>query len=249
MKITILGSGTFVPFAKRTCSSHLLEDNKNKIMFDFGSGTINYLTKLGIKLYGLNHIFISHMHADHSSDLSHFILFILDAPDKNKLKEKYFIYGPEGINRDIENMLKAFHLDDHKNLNRLKIIELNKEIKIGSFRISPFLVSHDIMALAYRIEYFQKALCYSGDSSYCEGLKEACMNTDLAIIEATFPKHCNLRNHLSGEELGKLAQETKIKKLIVTHVADTYLPQVKKDIKKNYKGKIIIAKDLMRFKI
>ena len=58
-----------------------------------------------------------------------------------------------------------------------------------------------------------------------------------------------MKGHINGEELGKLAQETKIKKLIVTHVANTYLHQVKKDIRKNYKEKVIIAKDLMKIKI
>lgn len=250
MKLTILGSGTFVPELKRTCSSYLIESGNKKIIFDFGMGTIRNLLKLKINLYDIDKIFISHMHTDHSTELASFIQFIIDAPNKKKLKEKYFIYGPKEIEKNIQNMLKTFHIEKHKNLNRIGVEEVNDAVRIGDIKIKAFKVKHGkINSFSYRIKSGTKSICYSGDSSYCEGLKESCKDVDLAIIEATGPEELEMKNHLNGKELGKLAQESKIKKLIVTHVANTYLSQVKKDIKKNYRGEVSIAKDLMEVKI
>ncbi|MCK4552773.1 ribonuclease Z [Candidatus Pacearchaeota archaeon] len=250
VKLTILGSGTFVPELKRTCSSYLIENDNEKIVFDFGRGAIRNLLKLKINLYEINQIFISHMHTDHSTELASFIQFILDAPEKKNLKKEYFIYGPIGIKRDMQNMLKTFHIEKHKNLHRIKVNEIKDNLKIGCFKIKAFKVKHGkINSLSYRIEIKNKSLCYSGDSSYCEGLKHACKNVDLAIIESTAPKTWNLKNHLTGKEAGKIALESNVKNLIITHVANAYLSKVKKDVKKNYKGKVIIAKDLRRIKI
>ncbi len=255
MKITILGSGTFVPELKRTCSSYLLEKDNKKIVFDFGRGTIRNLLKLKINLYDIDKIFISHMHTDHSTELASFIQFIIDAPEKQKLKDEYTIYGPRGIQKDIQNMFKTFHIEKHKHISRIKIKEIKKALKIGPLKIKSFEAKHNnyntpsLSCLGYNIFSGKKKLCYSGDGSYCESLKEACKNADLAIVEATGPKEWNLKGHISGEDLGKLAQETKIKKLVVTHIANTYLPRVKKDIRMNYNGKMIMAKDLMEFRL
>jgi ribonuclease BN (tRNA processing enzyme) len=252
MELIILGSGTFVLEKNRKCSSYLLKDGKNKILFDFGQGTSHQLAKLEIDYYEIKNIFISHMHADHSSELVPFALFILYAPDKKKLKLPYTIYGPRGIKKDFQNLLKTFHLEKSKNLNRIKIKELcNDSVKVGKLLIKSFEVEHEknMNCLSYKIINKKKSICYSGDSSYCKGLKESCMDVDLAILESTAPKSWKLESHMNGEDAGKLAEQCNVKKTILTHVAKEYLFQVKKDVKKNYKGITLIAKDLMRVKL
>ncbi len=125
MKLTILGSGTFVHQLNRNNPSYLLENKEKKILFDFGRGCINQLLKLDKNLHEIDAIFISHMHADHSSELASFFLFILDSPNKSEIKKEYFIYGPSGIEKDLNNILKAFHLNKKKNVNRIIINELS----------------------------------------------------------------------------------------------------------------------------
>ncbi len=253
VNLTILGSGTFVPFKNRTCPSHLIDDGKNKIIFDFGRGAISNLTELGIELYEIENIFISHTHADHFSDLIPFFQFIINAPEKKKLKPKYNVYGPSGTKKVLGKILEALYPNGKKNLDRLNIIDLKKEeqINIGNFKIKGFEVKHSKthLCFGYKIIIGNKKICYSGDSSYCKNLVKNCKDTDLGLIEATYFKEANITSHLNGEDVGKLAKECKIKKLVAVHVASDYLARVKKDIKKNYKGKILIAKDLMRIKI
>jgi len=253
MKLTILGSGTFVPELNRTCTSFLLEDEGEKIVFDFGRGVIERLLELKISLYEIDKIFISHMHVDHFSDLFPFIHFILFTPNKDKLKLPYKIYGPKGIKQIFDKIFDALYPDGNKNLDRIGIKDIfnGEEINFRKLKIKGFKVEHSQthLCFGYQIIKDDKKICYSGDTKNCETLREYCKNSDLAIIEATGPPELKLDGHLTGEEVGQIAKESKIKKLIIVHVAGTYLTRVKKDIQKNFKGEIIIAKDLMEVEI
>lgn len=248
MKLTILGSGTFVIESKRSCPSYLIEDKNTKIVLDFGLGTLQNLLKLKIDPYDLDNIFITHMHVDHASELVSFISLIIYAPDKSKLKKRYNIYGPKGIKRDISHLLKSLHMNKH--LSRFVVKEITNPIRINNIQVKPFKIKHGkIPSLAFRLISNNKAICYTGDTEYCSEVIKACNNVDLAIIEATAPKEWNLKDHLTGEQVGKIAQEANVKKLIATHIARPYLKDVKRDIQKNYKGNVFIAKDLLEVKI
>ncbi len=253
MKIIVLGSGTFIPELNRNCSSYLIEIEKEKIIFDFGRGTIDNLLKLKISLYDLKTIFISHMHTDHSSELSSFISFILNNPDKTKLKKTYFIYGSKGIKNRINKLLKAFDMHKHKNLNKIKVVEIstNKKIKNKNWIVDCFNAKHSPKGecLSYRLISDRKIIFYSGDSAYSKNLIKGCKNADLAILEATLPKRRNSKEHMDGQEAGEIAQKGGVKNLLLTHVANTYLPEVIQDLKKSYAGKFSIAKDLMQIKL
>ncbi len=260
MKITILGSGTFVPELNRHSSGYLIEVNKQKIVLDFGRGVIENLLKLKVSLFDLDRIFISHMHTDHAAGLASFMQLVLDTIGEKRLKERYTIYGPKGIKKDISKILEAFHIDSHENIKRLEIAELspNEVVQIGELKVSGFKVKHGtkhkknlVNCFGYVLKNKNKKVCYSGDSGLCEELKKACKNSDLAIIEANEPKEWwpkewwHAKGHLSGEEAGEIASQANVKKLIITHVANGYLPDVEKEVRKNYKGNFSIAEDLM----
>ena len=193
------------------------------------------------------------MHTDHSSELSSFISFIIDNPDKNKLKGTYFIYGAKGIKRRINKLLEAFDMGNHKNLNRIKIVEIsaNKKIENKYWVVNCFNAKHNPKGecLSYRLTSDGKTIFYSGDSAYSKNLILGCKNADLAILEATLPKRWNSKWHMDGQEAGKIAQRGSVKNLLLSHIANTYLQEVIQDLKKSYKGEFAIAKDLMRIKI
>ena len=247
MEITILGSGTFIPELKRHCSSYLLNVKNQRIIFDFGRGTLDSLIKLNADLYSLDKIFISHIHSDHSAELIDFISFIMCNPEKKKLRNFYTIYGPKGTRKKIRLLMKIFDISK-KNIRRLNLKELKSGdiIKYKNIKIKCFNAEHDGPSLAFRIEADKKVICYSGDSAYCKSILEACKNADLAILESTLPK---LSTHMGGEDAGKTAKEANVKKLILTHIARSYLNNAKKEARRHYKGKVIIAKDMMKLKI
>lgn len=250
MDLIILGSGTFVPELKRNCSGYLIMNKKEKILFDFGRGTMQNLLRAKINMYEINNIFITHMHTDHALELPAFISLMLTNPEKRELKENYNIYGPRGIKRKIKKLLKVYNLHRHKNIKLIKIKELSHKeiIKINNISITAYKAEHDkeVNCLSYKIEENKKSIFYSGDSIFNEDMMDYCKNVDLGILESTLPKH---DEHMSGVEAGLIARKANIKNLIITHVAKKYLPYVLKDVKKEFLGEVRIARDLMHIKI
>jgi ribonuclease Z len=65
MKLTILGSSSALPTSERYPSAHVLNVHERLYLIDCGEGTQMQLRRHRIKISGINHIFISHLHGDH----------------------------------------------------------------------------------------------------------------------------------------------------------------------------------------
>ena len=254
MELTILGSGTYKPELKRHASSYLVKINKQNLVFDFGRGVLDNLLKIGVNYYDIDEIFITHTHSDHCAELISYLHVALGKPLKGKVREKDItIYGPVGFKEVMNYFYHAFHLKKFK--YRIFIRELrNLNSIVGKgWKLKCYSTNHSkiLKSLAYRLESKNKVLAYSGDTTDCLGLRQACNQADLAILEASWPKALKAKDHLTGEEAGKIAQKVGIKKLVLTHMAPYYLENfdVKGEAKKFYNGPVILAKDLMKIKI
>lgn len=256
MKIVILGSGTYQPKIDRHCSSYLIKTDSKNLVFDFGRGAIDQLLKAGIKYYNIDVIFITHTHADHCSELGSFLQIALAEPQEARYRNKdLVIYGPAGIKDTIKHLLDAFGLSDKEPKFKIEVRELknNDSIKAENWMVKSFEVKHSTKnkCLAYRLESSNKVIAYSGDTEYCEGLKSACKDADLAVIETNNPNELEKQGHMTGRLTGKIAFESKVKKLVVAHVSPEYLEDFKvlEDIKKIYKGPVVLAEDMMKINV
>lgn len=253
LKITILGSGNFIPTPNRHSSGHLFQTNKENVIFDFGRGTIDNLLKNNLSLYDIDTIFISHFHSDHLSDICAFLGWATVIYRIEKIKKKVKIYGPKGLKKSLKSIMEACQIykDFKKIENNLEIIEIKEGqiIKTKNLTVEGFNVNHskEFNSFSYRIGYQNKIICYSGDSPDCRGLRKAAKNSDLFIAECTLPRKEGVEDHISGDELGALAQQEGIKKLAVVHIDKDYRPFVLNEIREKYTGKVIIARDMDKF--
>ncbi len=257
MKLTILGSGTYQPDNKRHTAGYLVQTNKQNIVFDFGRGTLDQLLALNIHYYDIAAIFISHMHPDHASELISFLHIALAEPGreiggKRRVKD-ITIYGPKKIKKQIAGMLKIFSLSGRAPKKKVILKELanGDRVRGRGWKLHSFRAEHGIEALSFRLESTGKIFAYSGDTKDCPGLRQACKDADVAVIETSWPEKMKPKTHMSGDATAKLAQESGIKKLVATHIAPYYLSNfdVRADLKKHFTGKIIVAKDLLSIKI
>lgn len=87
MKITSLGhGGAFASYAQGN-SSFLIENNGEKLLFDCGPLTPLVLRdEMGIDLFDINYIYISHTHADHIGGLPLLLQHRFWIPRENKTK-------------------------------------------------------------------------------------------------------------------------------------------------------------------
>ena len=68
MRVTILGSSTHYPRPANACSGYLVQSGETSIWVDAGTGTLAELQR-HVQLEDVSAIWISHTHADHTSDL------------------------------------------------------------------------------------------------------------------------------------------------------------------------------------
>ncbi len=247
MILTILGSGTCVPDKNRNPPGYLIEAGKELLIFDTGGGVLRQLTRAGIDFMKIKHIFYSHMHPDHISDMIP-ILQAMYVSIKYMGKEatgELNLYGPQGFpdfyKRIKETMLPV---NDVRTINAREFTDT----VIGGIKITSAEVLHSNSSIAYRIEHNKKSVVYSGDTDYCESLVRLCRNADAAILECSFPD--KKIGHLTPAEAATIAVQANVKTLILSHFYPVYGNyDIKKEAGKHFKGKIVLAKDLMKIKI
>jgi len=125
-------------------------------------------------------------------------------------------------------------------------------------------------SLAYRIDSPYGSVAISGDTGPTQNMIELAKGADLLIHECVYPDDTQRTGHTHPTELGKLAQEAQVKKLVATHLgpftsveaaiemsSPFYGSQQRLDmiaefasaIKRNYHGPVIMAEDAMVFEV
>jgi ribonuclease Z len=94
MRITILGSSC-IPRLSQECNSIFVETGSgDQFVFDCGTGVAAKYNAMGILMSRMDKIFFTHLHGDHTSDLSHIYCF---GPAEDR-KSPLFIWGPQDSN-------------------------------------------------------------------------------------------------------------------------------------------------------
>ena len=107
--------------------------------------------------------------------------------------------------------------------------------------------------MAYRVDYSEGSIVFSGDTKPCKALVDLSVNADVLVmecirLESEMKGNATSLSETSALQAGKMAEEANVKLLVLTHQAH-YLDSVKddvlKEVKMNYKGKLIWADELM----
>ena len=254
MKLTILGAGTLFAGINQTASAYLLEASGLKILVDCGPGTLVRLSQIGVSVFDIDAVFITHFHPDHTSDL--FPLFmnyrITDTLAKKKPTRFPQIFGPEGIYQYMLRYSRLSQLRSVEGWEKIKFTDSKSKQKLGDVKIEAFKVLHKAFnykakAYAYRFGYGGKVITFSGDAAKCPGIEKACKNADIFICDCSFPRGIKGPVHMNTEEIGQISQKNRVKKLLLTHFYPFYSPQILfKEVKENFSGETVIGRDLMK---
>ena len=167
MKITILGTGSFYANKERSGAAYLLEADGKKILIDCGPGTLFRLSQIGVKPEDIDYVFISHFHADHTSDLFAFQMrFRLNEFFGTKKLEKLpIIYGPNGIKNFTKKLSHAYQLYAFENWSEIKYENLRKKIRLGNIIVKSFKTKHTAFgvstkAYSLRFEFESKRFVF-----------------------------------------------------------------------------------------
>ncbi len=250
MKLTILGSGTGIVTARRGPSGYLVRINDKTLLLDSGSGTLRKIAETSSSFKEIDYAIYTHFHPDHVVDMIS-LLFALMIPDDNK-RNNLTIIGPTGMKAFYQNLAVNFNNWLEPRGYDLVIKELSDSyIHLEDFKISSCSVKHSDNSVAYRIETRKgKTLVYSGDTDYCKSMVNLARNADALLLECSHPKHIKVEGHLNSTLAGRIARESNCKKLILTHfypICDDY--DILGQCKREFRGEVILAEDLMTVEI
>jgi ribonuclease BN (tRNA processing enzyme) len=278
MKITFLGSGTGFAYAKRAAPGILLKfSNPNfNIMLDCGPGNVRQLAKAGLSTNDVGAIMFTHLHPDHTLDLTDFLFCAkYQVVDKNNLSlalnnfvKRYsqrkghdgfrtkplLLVGPTGFKDFYRRLLALYGPWIKSSAYRLDIKEVKEsEFKMKGINFKTALMLHEKYSVGYRIQAEGKTVVYSGDTAYCNNIVKLGANADLLILECSSSDQVKLPFHLQPHDIARIGKETGAKKIILTHIYEAAEKfDLIKQIKNNWNdmpvGKVKLAFDFMKTK-
>lgn len=232
----------------------MVETVPHTIVFDFGAGTMRRLLEAGKKIADVTHIFLSHFHPDHSSEIIPF-LFATKYYEQIKRPEGVKMIAGNGFNKFYKGLIDVYGdwLEPCDGfLDRIELDSaVNKKVDIDAFSVHFEKVKHKPESLAYRITFSNnKSVVYSGDTGFNDNLILLSDQADLLICESAFPDGEIPERHLTPSLAGTIAERANVKKLVLTH----FYPEcdkvdVAKQCRSTYDGPLILAEDLMEIKI
>jgi ribonuclease BN (tRNA processing enzyme) len=249
-ELVILGSGTGVPSLRRGSPGLLIFSHDSIAIIDSGSGTLRRMLEAGVSYRDIDLLLYTHTHPDHVSDLVP-ILFASKYADSPRQKSLICIGGP-GFKHYFDLLKKIYGSWIDTDSYNLTIEEVSeKPLLCRDLQISSKRMAHLPESIGYRIDFKNgKSITISGDTGYCRNIIELANETDLLVLECSFPNEKEVEGHLIPSLAGRIALESHCKKLMLTHlypICDQF--DIQKECEQVFKGEIIIAEDLMRINI
>lgn len=281
MRLILLGTaGGPTPKKNRAAPAQMILIDGEAYVIDCGNGVAQQIVKAGIKLSAIRHVFLTHHHSDHNADYGNLMLLAWAAD----LNHRIDTYGPAPIKRMTQQFLALNEFDINTRIvdegrKPLKSFIYPHELKRDGLvmqsqqvKVIATQVVHPPVApsFAYRFEHQGKAIVISGDTSYSENLVRLAQGADVLVHEimhtpsldqllATEPNATRLKEHLlashsTAEQVGRVATEAKVKKLVLSHFVPGGYPYLDDRVWLNavrpyFDGEIIVGSDLMEIQV
>ena len=249
-ELIVLGSGTGIPSLRRGSPGLLVLSDRTKLLIDSGSGTLRKMLEVGVTYRDIDIILYTHIHPDHVSDLVP-IIFASKYADLPREKELLCFGGP-GFKTYFEKLKTLYGHWIEPQSYQLILKEASQEaLFYRDLRIVSKRMAHISESVGYRIEFKDgKAMAVSGDTDYCQNIVDVASRVDLLVLECSFPDGKKVEGHLTPSLAGRIAMESRCKKLLLTHlypVCDQF--DIVNQCRQVYQGEIILGEDLMKIQI
>lgn len=310
IEMQFLGTSAGIPSKSRNVTGLVLRllPLKDQILVDCGEASQHQLMRSSFAITRIKHIFITHMHGDHTLGLPG----LLASRSLLGSKEPVTVTGPAGIQKFVQDSLDATFC----NLDfELKFNEIAKGIdfstQIPGFKVSSISLKHNIPSYAYRFEQSKPHRTFLVEKAKSLGIPEGHLYKDLQlgktitledgrsfhgedflskpkkplvlivggdnvnpslvspflehadvfVHEATYT-HSDFEKlprklfHSTVEQVAKVAQEAKVKNLVLTHFSPRYhdprldaFPSIEALAKEHFDGQLFLAEDLAKFEL
>jgi ribonuclease Z len=281
--VTLLGTSAPTLNPDVSGMSTLITIGKTQFLVDAGRGVVPQLSKLNPgnerkAFASINRVLLTHLHYDHIISLDDFWLSRWQFGGRKQVPLQ--VWGPGGTQASIDHMIGAYEVDVVDRFTRSESLGIrgkdNLRIKIltteitqdgviyneDGITITAFAVDHGMPALGYRIDYANKAVVLSGDTTYSPNLIKNAQNVDL-IIHEVFSLPPRLKNspvgpivleaHTTAEQAAAVFNLTNPKLAVFSHFGNTGGAESRVDFvtltREHYTGRVILGEEMMTITI
>lgn len=252
--IYFLGTGGSIATEERDNTSLLMDTEERLILVDCPGSVVQKIRKLGFDPRHIKTILVTHVHPDHIYGLPSMVHSLM--LDEGLIE----LYGSEETLLFCQDLLDLFHLRDKNIKTRIRFIPAEPLKTIGltdSLQFFSFPVHHDSSSLAFHFRFsgIEKDLIFSGDSPVDPSLFQLASRADYLIHDCSAPSRffeqypSLYKMHTHALDLGKLCQEAEVRCLVPCHFfgeLDFFLSEIEQEIKKSFRGKLIIPEDFTK---
>lgn len=250
MKVTVIGSSSFLPTLLNSWSSFLIDFGKDdRVLLDTGSWKLLY-TKLPVQ--ASKFILITHRHPDHLV----FIGGLLRRMQRKKRRTPLTILCPTNVFNHLHSYSRLFNPNGIPDFATLKTFKPSKPVRVAHLMASETEIwaaaaCHTTMAAGYAfIQGDTKVVIAPDTAANCSTLIDLAKNATAFFHDCTFPTrklaYARRKGHSSPEGAGYDAQQANVKTLILIHVSRPRSPRndgIISGARHYFDGNILVASD------
>ncbi|HNR27793.1 MAG TPA: ribonuclease Z [Bacteroidales bacterium] len=231
LTLTSLGSASALPARNTYFTAHVLNIRGRSFLLDCGEGTQLRLGQLGISLGAIDHVFITHLHADHVFGL----LGMISSMHLLKRNAPLYVHAPRGLEKLIEFYFDFSGKQDPSFPIIHKVVEGTGMFPVmdgGEALVSAFPLNHGVPTFGYlfrekRVRKSEpRSVAYCTDTAPFPELAGWVEGVDLLFLEATFLEKdlesAQNYKHCTARQAAQIALDAGVGKLLLGHFSSRY---------------------------
>lgn len=256
MDVTVVGTGTASLRLRRRQSCVVVETGAETLVFDLGFRAVRGMRRAGIHPSGVDRVFFTHFHGDHTVDVVPFLFWRrFGAGDVGRATplRPLSVSGPEPFLR--------FWRWRSRSWGRwvlggcpTEVSELPRDhggpLELPGCSLTWAPSDHRPESIAYRLDDESGGFVYTGDTEYAGSVVELARGAHTMLVECSFPDGRPVRGHLTPGGVARIASEAGVGRVVLTHIypaADELdLPG---EVERGYDGEVLVAEDGLRFSV
>lgn len=218
-RITFLGTGNFLaPAPGRSWNSFVVDD---RLLFEPSPSALVNLRKARLDAGGIETIFVSHFHPDHTFGWPFLALELVQRERSTPLT----VVGPPGVAGYLMEMMRlgsVASIQQRLHSGRdVRYVEADgSEQRAGDVPFQAFEVTHvpELTCLGYVVDVGGTKIGYSGDTEPCDGLERIATACDVLVLECA--ELHRAPTHMHVEAVAELHARHPGTRILLSHVGE-----------------------------
>lgn len=198
----------------RASGGIILQAGELQFHIDPGPGALVRAKENNINPRATTAIIATHNHTNHAHDIN----ALVDAMTLGGFDKKGIVIGSQNVIHPSDNSTPSLSVFHQSCLERTITLQPDQKAAVENVEIHAIPVVHsDKSAIGLKIITKDATISYTGDTAFANDLLSTFKQSDILILNTTYPGDTKTDNHLNREGAQKLVAHVKPKLAILTH--------------------------------